>query len=56
MILEFRSNDAILNFVNGKDVVRYSQQGVITPDTTIRIKNTPLLLPAPAAGEARRLC
>ena len=50
-ILDFRSNDAILNFVNGKDIARYSQEGVITPDTTIRIKNTPLLLPAPAAGK-----
>ncbi|MEA2978718.1 MAG: hypothetical protein QOF09_541 [Alphaproteobacteria bacterium] len=51
LILEFRTNDAILNFVNGKDVARYSQEGVITPDTTIRIKNTPLLLEAPAAGQ-----
>ena len=42
LILEFRANDAILNFVNGKDVARYSQEGVITPDTTIRIKNRPL--------------
>jgi rhamnose utilization protein RhaD (predicted bifunctional aldolase and dehydrogenase)/NAD(P)-dependent dehydrogenase (short-subunit alcohol dehydrogenase family) len=50
LILDFRSNDAILSFVNGKELARYSQQGVITPDTTIRIKNTPLLLPAPAAG------
>jgi rhamnose utilization protein RhaD (predicted bifunctional aldolase and dehydrogenase)/NAD(P)-dependent dehydrogenase (short-subunit alcohol dehydrogenase family) len=50
-VVEFRTNDAILNFVNGKDVARYSQEGVITPDTTIRIKNTPLLLPAPAAGK-----
>ena len=50
-ILEFRTNDAILNFVNGKEVARYSQQGVITPDTAIRIKNTPLLLSAPAAGK-----
>jgi rhamnose utilization protein RhaD (predicted bifunctional aldolase and dehydrogenase)/NAD(P)-dependent dehydrogenase (short-subunit alcohol dehydrogenase family) len=50
LILDFRTNDAILNFVNGKDVARYSQEGVITPDTTIRIKNTPLLLPAPAKG------
>jgi rhamnose utilization protein RhaD (predicted bifunctional aldolase and dehydrogenase)/NAD(P)-dependent dehydrogenase (short-subunit alcohol dehydrogenase family) len=50
-ILDFRTSDAILNFVNGKDVARYSQQGVITPDTTIRIKNTPLLLAAPDAGK-----
>jgi rhamnose utilization protein RhaD (predicted bifunctional aldolase and dehydrogenase)/NAD(P)-dependent dehydrogenase (short-subunit alcohol dehydrogenase family) len=51
LVVEFRSNDAILNFVNGKEVARYSQEGVITPDTTIRIKNTPLLLPGPAAGK-----
>jgi rhamnose utilization protein RhaD (predicted bifunctional aldolase and dehydrogenase)/NAD(P)-dependent dehydrogenase (short-subunit alcohol dehydrogenase family) len=50
-IVEFRTSDAILNFVNGKDLARYSQQGVITPDTTIRIKNTPLLVPAPEAGK-----
>jgi rhamnose utilization protein RhaD (predicted bifunctional aldolase and dehydrogenase)/NAD(P)-dependent dehydrogenase (short-subunit alcohol dehydrogenase family) len=50
-VVEFRSNDAILNFVNGREVARYSQEGVITPDTTIRIKNTPLLLAAPAAGK-----
>jgi rhamnose utilization protein RhaD (predicted bifunctional aldolase and dehydrogenase)/NAD(P)-dependent dehydrogenase (short-subunit alcohol dehydrogenase family) len=51
LIVDFRSTPAILNFVNGKDVARYSQAGVITPDTTIRIKNTPLLLSAPAAGK-----
>ncbi len=50
-ILDFRSGDAILNFVNGKDVARYSQEGVATPDITIRIKNAPLLLPPPVAGK-----
>ena len=50
LVTEFRSSEAVLNFVNGKDVARYSQEGVITPDTTIRIKNAPLLLPAPAAN------
>ena len=50
-ILDFRSSDAILNFVNGKDVARYSQEGVVTPDITIRIKNTPLLLQPPVAGK-----
>src|SRR4029079_18907520 len=51
LILDFRSSDFIMNFVNGKELARYSQQGVITPDTTIRIKNTPLLLPSPAADK-----
>ena len=48
LVLEFRTSDAILNFVNGKDVSRYGRSGVITPDHTIRTKNWPLLL-APAA-------
>lgn len=44
VILDFRSNEAILNFVNGVDVKRYSQMGVMTPDHIIRIKNNPLVL------------
>ena len=50
LILDFRSNDAILNFVNGKSIADYSQRGVITPDHTIRTKNWPLILPPPQAG------
>ena len=49
-ILEFRMNDAILNFVNGAEVARYSQAGVVTPDHTIRTKNWPLVVAAPEAG------
>ncbi|HEY1836402.1 MAG TPA: bifunctional aldolase/short-chain dehydrogenase [Rhizomicrobium sp.] len=48
-ILCFRSNPRILDFVNGADVARYSQIGVVTPDHTIRTKNWPLLVPAPDA-------
>jgi rhamnose utilization protein RhaD (predicted bifunctional aldolase and dehydrogenase)/NAD(P)-dependent dehydrogenase (short-subunit alcohol dehydrogenase family) len=51
LILEFRTNATILNFVNGADVARYSQAGVITPDHTIRTKNWPLLLEAPQQGK-----
>jgi rhamnose utilization protein RhaD (predicted bifunctional aldolase and dehydrogenase)/NAD(P)-dependent dehydrogenase (short-subunit alcohol dehydrogenase family) len=51
LILDFRSDDVILNFVNGADVARYSQQGVVTPDHTIRTKNWPLVAPAPADGK-----
>jgi NAD(P)-dependent dehydrogenase (short-subunit alcohol dehydrogenase family) len=47
LILEFRSGDAILNFVNGADVKRYATAGVVTPDHTIRTKNWPLVLEAP---------
>jgi rhamnose utilization protein RhaD (predicted bifunctional aldolase and dehydrogenase)/NAD(P)-dependent dehydrogenase (short-subunit alcohol dehydrogenase family) len=47
LILDFRSSDAVLNFVNGTDVKRYATAGVVTPDHTIRTKNWPLLLEAP---------
>ncbi|HZL30166.1 MAG TPA: bifunctional aldolase/short-chain dehydrogenase [Pseudolabrys sp.] len=50
LILDFRASDAILNFVNGKEVADYATRGVITPDHTIRIKNWPVILPAPKAG------
>ncbi len=50
-ILDFRANNAILNFVNGAQLARYSQAGVVTPDHTIRTKNWPLIVPAPGAGK-----
>lgn len=50
-ILCFRTSPAILAYVNGKDVARYTQTGVVTPDHTIRTKNWPLLVPAPEAGK-----
>ena len=53
LILEFRTSPAILNFVNGAEVARYSQAGVITPDHTIRTKNWPLIAAAPADGRAQ---
>lgn len=46
-ILCFRSNPEILNYVGGAELARYSQQGVATPDHTIRTKNWPLLVPPP---------
>jgi NAD(P)-dependent dehydrogenase (short-subunit alcohol dehydrogenase family) len=48
-ILCFRTNPTILNYVNGADLARYSQVGVVTPDHTIRTKNWPLIVPAPDA-------
>ncbi|MBX7200424.1 MAG: bifunctional aldolase/short-chain dehydrogenase [Rhodospirillaceae bacterium] len=51
MILEFRTNPAILNYVNGREVERYSQVGVVTPDHNIRTKNWPAVLPAPDATD-----
>jgi rhamnose utilization protein RhaD (predicted bifunctional aldolase and dehydrogenase)/NAD(P)-dependent dehydrogenase (short-subunit alcohol dehydrogenase family) len=50
-VLIFRTGDAILAFVNGKDVTRYARQGVITPDHVIRVKPWPLIVPAPEAGK-----
>jgi rhamnose utilization protein RhaD (predicted bifunctional aldolase and dehydrogenase)/NAD(P)-dependent dehydrogenase (short-subunit alcohol dehydrogenase family) len=49
LVLDFRTDDAILNFANGTDVHRYARGGVVTPDHTIRTKNWPLLTPAPGA-------
>jgi rhamnose utilization protein RhaD (predicted bifunctional aldolase and dehydrogenase)/NAD(P)-dependent dehydrogenase (short-subunit alcohol dehydrogenase family) len=50
-ILCFRTSSAILDYVNGAELSRYSQQGVVTPDHTIRTKNWPLVVPAPEAGK-----
>jgi rhamnose utilization protein RhaD (predicted bifunctional aldolase and dehydrogenase)/NAD(P)-dependent dehydrogenase (short-subunit alcohol dehydrogenase family) len=46
-ILEFRSNPAVLDYVNGAELCRYGQAGVATPDHTIRTKNYPLIVPTP---------
>ncbi|MEA2976171.1 MAG: hypothetical protein QOF19_1691 [Alphaproteobacteria bacterium] len=51
LVLDFRANETILNFVNGKEIARYASQGVITPDHIIRTKNWPLIAPAPADGD-----
>jgi rhamnose utilization protein RhaD (predicted bifunctional aldolase and dehydrogenase)/NAD(P)-dependent dehydrogenase (short-subunit alcohol dehydrogenase family) len=50
-IMVFRSSDAILNYVNGKEVARYACAGVLTPDHAIRTKSWPLIVPAPQAGK-----
>jgi rhamnose utilization protein RhaD (predicted bifunctional aldolase and dehydrogenase)/NAD(P)-dependent dehydrogenase (short-subunit alcohol dehydrogenase family) len=51
LVLDFRSNATILNYVGGAEVMRYSQAGVVTPDHTIRTKNWPLVVPAPQDGQ-----
>ncbi len=43
--------DTILAYVNGKDVARYANAGVLTPDHAIRTKNVPLMVPPPEAGK-----
>jgi rhamnose utilization protein RhaD (predicted bifunctional aldolase and dehydrogenase) len=54
MVAEFRSSDAILNFVNGAELQRYGASVIITPDYAIRTKRRPLVLPAPEAGKLDR--
>jgi len=44
LVLDFRGGDAVMNFVNGTEVARYGQAGVVTPDHNIRIKNKPLVV------------
>ena len=53
-VMAFRTSEAIRNFVDGADVGRYAQQGVVTPDHTIRTKNWPVVLPAPGDRDTFR--
>ncbi len=50
-VLDFRGSAAVMNFVNGAEVARYGQAGVVTPDHNIRIKNWPLVVAAPEDGK-----
>jgi rhamnose utilization protein RhaD (predicted bifunctional aldolase and dehydrogenase)/NAD(P)-dependent dehydrogenase (short-subunit alcohol dehydrogenase family) len=50
-ILDFRAGAGVLKFVNGAELARYGQAGVVTPDHTIRTKNWPMLVAAPEAGK-----
>ena len=47
MMLEFRTGPGIRAYVDGADLGRYSQIGVVTPDHVIRTKRLPLVLPPP---------
>ncbi len=51
LVLDFRGSDAVVTFVGRKDLAQLAQAGVVTPDHTIRTKNWPLILPAPANGK-----
>jgi rhamnose utilization protein RhaD (predicted bifunctional aldolase and dehydrogenase)/NAD(P)-dependent dehydrogenase (short-subunit alcohol dehydrogenase family) len=53
LILEFRTSDKIMTYVNGKDAARYARAGVLTPDHVLRTKPWPLLVPAPQAGQLK---
>jgi rhamnulose-1-phosphate aldolase/alcohol dehydrogenase len=52
-VLDFRNAPEVMRYVNGAELARYSQVGVVTPDHTIRTKNWPLVLPPPEAGRLR---
>jgi rhamnose utilization protein RhaD (predicted bifunctional aldolase and dehydrogenase)/NAD(P)-dependent dehydrogenase (short-subunit alcohol dehydrogenase family) len=51
LVLDFRTSNAVLNFLDRTDLDRVSQAGVVTPDHTIRTKNWPLVLPQPEVGK-----
>ena len=51
VVLQHRGNEEVMNYVNGQDLVRYSQAGVVTPDHAIRTKGQPLVLAAPDADD-----
>jgi rhamnose utilization protein RhaD (predicted bifunctional aldolase and dehydrogenase)/NAD(P)-dependent dehydrogenase (short-subunit alcohol dehydrogenase family) len=51
LVLDFRTDDAILNFANGAEIARYARAGLLTPDHVIRTKPWPLIVPAPEAGK-----
>jgi rhamnose utilization protein RhaD (predicted bifunctional aldolase and dehydrogenase)/NAD(P)-dependent dehydrogenase (short-subunit alcohol dehydrogenase family) len=44
VVLAYRGGDEVMNHVNGRDLGRYSQAGVVTPDHAIRTKGWPLVL------------
>ena len=50
-ILEHRASPAILAYVGGSELSRYSQVGTVTPDHAIRTKPLPVVLSAPPAGD-----
>ena len=51
VVLNCRSGAAIRNYVDGGDLLRCANEGVVTPDHSIRTKGTPLILAAPKAGD-----
>ncbi|EHK56580.1 bifunctional aldolase/short-chain dehydrogenase [Allomesorhizobium alhagi] len=52
MISDFRTSDAILDFIASEKIADYAGRGVSTPDLSIRIKTGPMALPAPDAESA----
>jgi len=51
-VLAFRDGERVRAYVDGADLHRYARAGVVTPDHTIRTKNTPLIVPPADADMA----
>lgn len=51
-VADFRTSDAVLDFLAGGDLERLADTGVSTPDLSIRIKTGPMVLPAPTGDVA----
>jgi rhamnose utilization protein RhaD (predicted bifunctional aldolase and dehydrogenase)/NAD(P)-dependent dehydrogenase (short-subunit alcohol dehydrogenase family) len=50
VVLDHRAGPKVMDYVNGRELGRYSQRGPVTPDHVIRTKPRPLILPAPQAS------
>jgi rhamnulose-1-phosphate aldolase/alcohol dehydrogenase len=50
-VMTSKNGARVLDYVNGAELARYSQEGVVTPDHAIRTKNKPILIPAPNADD-----
>ena len=50
-LLDHRTGPEILDYVNGEDLERCSQQGTVTPDHVIRTKPLPWIAPAPSSDD-----
>ncbi|TIS10780.1 MAG: bifunctional aldolase/short-chain dehydrogenase, partial [Mesorhizobium sp.] len=51
MISDFRTSDAIVDFINSARIAELAGRGVSTPDLSIRIKTGPMAVPAPDADK-----
>ena len=54
IVLNHRASPKVMDYVNGRELARYSQQGPVTPDHVIRTKPRPVILPAPDVGALDR--
>ena len=50
-VMTFRADAKIKNYVSARELERFSQDGNVTPDHSIRIKPVPLIVPAPNAAD-----